>query len=271
MNFLSKRFYFVLLLILFCILLGSCGPSPEELAATSAAQTAAAATNTPIPSATPEPTISPPPTDTSIPAPTPIPPFRDDFTQLLEDGWEWRYEVEGGWNLDDRPGFLRVKIPLTAKQYLIRNAPEGNFQITTRILCKPNHNFQSAGLLIMHDDGHMLKFSRGYAYIPNTSCCIGNALYYENIDYDLGSHNAGYAINILPPTKTDEVDEAYLRLIRYGDTYTASYSNDGENWSIVGKHDVNWKPVYIGIQIYSDQTVSLLNADFDFFEMEVLP
>jgi len=73
MKFISKRFYLGLLLMLFCILLSACGPSPEELAATSAAQTAAAATNTPIP-----PTITPTPTPTHTPTPVPY-----DFSLLI--------------------------------------------------------------------------------------------------------------------------------------------------------------------------------------------
>jgi len=79
--FLSKRFNLGLVLILFCILLSACGPSPEELAAASAAETASAATSTstttPIPTNT---TLPPtrtstliPPTKTSTPTMEPMP------------------------------------------------------------------------------------------------------------------------------------------------------------------------------------------------------
>ena len=52
----TKKFNIGLTLILICILLSACGPSPEELTATAAAETAAAATNTPIPpTSTPNP------------------------------------------------------------------------------------------------------------------------------------------------------------------------------------------------------------------------
>lgn len=67
--FLTKKFNLGLTLMLFCILLSACGPSPEELAATSAAETAAAATNTP----TITPTMTPTPTSTPTPTPTPVP------------------------------------------------------------------------------------------------------------------------------------------------------------------------------------------------------
>jgi hypothetical protein len=53
-------------ILIFGLLVG-CGPSAEEQAATSAALTVAAATDTPIPSATPLPTDTPTPTATPVP------------------------------------------------------------------------------------------------------------------------------------------------------------------------------------------------------------
>jgi len=125
-------------------------------------------------------------------------------------------------------------------------------------------------LIILHDNRHLLQFHRGYAFFSGTECCIGNALYFDHIDYDIGDpdwHN----VDPLSPTKTDELDEAYLRLTREENTYTASYSNDGENWIVVGKHQVNWVPVYVGIRTDGNQNSSPVDADFDFFILDVLP
>ena len=71
--FLTKIFNLGLVLMLFCLLLSACGPSPEELAATSAAETAAAATSTPTitPTSTSLPTPTPSPTATPTPVPDP--------------------------------------------------------------------------------------------------------------------------------------------------------------------------------------------------------
>jgi len=74
MMFLIKRFNLGLVLMLFCILLSACGPSPEELASTSAAEIAATATSTPTisPTFTPTPTQVPP-TATATSTSTPVP------------------------------------------------------------------------------------------------------------------------------------------------------------------------------------------------------
>lgn len=224
----------------------------------------------PYPSETPTavpPTAVPP---TPVSSPTPFPTFRDDFNQELEDGWEWLNELEGGWNLTNRPGFLHIEVPVNERQLLVRKAPEGDFVITTRVLARPKENFLSSGLIILQDDGHVLMYHRGYAYFPNESCCIGNGLYFDNIDTDLGLPEAYYAIDPISPTKTSVLDEAYLRLTREGTTYTAYYSEDGDDWTIIGIHEVDWEPVYVGLHTRGDQNTIPVDADFDFFLLEDL-
>jgi len=74
---LRKKFNPILTLILFCILLSACGPSPEEHAATAAATNTPEPTFTPrstdilIPTETPEPTITPTKAPTITPTPRP--------------------------------------------------------------------------------------------------------------------------------------------------------------------------------------------------------
>ena len=127
---LIKRSNLGLVLILMCILLSACGPSTEELAATSGAETASAEPiSTPIPSSTPDPTYTPSPIPPTL-TPTPIPPFRDDFTQLLNDEWEWLHETRFGWNLHEKPGYLRIEVEENdVNQVLLREALEVDFEV----------------------------------------------------------------------------------------------------------------------------------------------
>lgn len=68
----KPAFRFLLILFIFTLLLNACGPSPEELAATSAVETIAAASPTPLPTDTPTPTgtSTETPTPTDLPSPT---------------------------------------------------------------------------------------------------------------------------------------------------------------------------------------------------------
>jgi hypothetical protein len=67
--------------LLFAMLLGACGPSVQNLASTSAAETIAAASPTPLPTDTPKPTNTP--TETAVPTDTPIPTDTPTATRTL--------------------------------------------------------------------------------------------------------------------------------------------------------------------------------------------
>jgi len=225
-------------------------------------------TNTPTNTNIPTDTPPPPPTAT----PTPFPPFRDDFTYVLGEGWEWIKESGSGWNLEEKPGFLRVEVVAGAEQILLRQAPQGNFEIMTRVLFTPDSNFQSAGLIIYQDDGHLLSFHRGMCdyvdIVPEK--CQGNAIYFNHIDHDVGVPEEGYSIGPQFPTRTENQSEAYLRLAREGILYSAYYSDDGENWTIIGNHETDLKPNYVGIQTFGAQQNNAF-AEFDYFTLETLP
>jgi len=83
-----KRIDLFIALLLFCILLSACGPSPEELAATSAAETAAAATSTPTITPTYTPTTPPTATNTPVPSDTPKPTLTPTPAPDIIDGPE---------------------------------------------------------------------------------------------------------------------------------------------------------------------------------------
>lgn len=79
-----KRIDLFLVLLLFSLLLmSSCDLSPEELAATAAAETSAAATNTPTITLTRTPSLTPTETPTLTPTLTPIPPTPPDISGKL--------------------------------------------------------------------------------------------------------------------------------------------------------------------------------------------
>lgn len=265
----KKHFLLICFLGIF-IATSSCSTTDNTAVDTLEQPQEAAATPMPTETLAPTPTTTPtdvPPTLT----PTPFPPFRDDFSQLLGDGWMWIQEKRFGWNLHEKPGFLRIEVALETNQVLVRNAPEGDFEISTRVLFTPSSNFESAGLIILQDDRHWLSFHRGMCYIPSIpEACQANALYYNHIDYDTGVPEEGYSIGPQYPTKTVKTSEAYLRLVREGRIYTAYYSDDGETWMTIGRHETDLFPFYVGIHTFGAQSYAA-NADFDYFTLETLP
>jgi len=87
-----KRIDLLFVLLLFCLfLLSACGPSPEEQAATAAAQTSAAATSTPNITPTYTPTTLPTATNIPVPSDTPQPTLTPTPSAEIIDGpksWE---------------------------------------------------------------------------------------------------------------------------------------------------------------------------------------
>ncbi|UCF60324.1 MAG: hypothetical protein JSV37_11230 [Anaerolineaceae bacterium] len=282
----DKKALIILALLLLSGIIAACGPSQDELDAQAteiaanifATQTAEAPTSTPTSSPTSTPTsthtLTPTYTQTPTPTLTPFPSFRDDFAKVLAPGWIWMNEDMFTWNTSEKPGFLRIYLSDKglvdgAENTLLRNAPEGDFEITTRVLFTPYSNYQFAGLLVYQDTGHFLQFGRAMCYVPDIpGRCVGNGLYFDQIDIDMGGELGFVGDNF--STRTAKESEAYLRIVREGRTYTAFYSEDGINWQPIGRHESDLFPFYVGLiasQAYGYPAI----ADFDYFTLETLP
>lgn len=216
------------------------------------------------------------PTSTLTSTPTSFTPFRDDFSQLLEPGWIWARESRFDWNLVEKPGFLRINLDdnedfAEVENILLRHAPEGNFEIKTRVVFTPYSNFQGAGLIVYQDDNAALFFRRAMCYLPSLpGVCVGNGLYFDHYSREAGVPEAGYSIGPNFAMQTVNPSEVYLRLTREGRVYTAYYSEDGETWITVGRHESDLFPFYVGL-IATGAFEHPAEADFDFFTLEQLP
>ncbi|HEY45964.1 MAG TPA: TIR domain-containing protein [Anaerolineae bacterium] len=214
------------------------------------------------------------PTDTPIPdvptiAPTEVPSimFRDDFDNSLAEGWNILREVSTHWSLTDKPGSWRITlqagaigdaIPEPPANVLLREAPSGDFEITTLVHFTPVSNVQFAGLIVYQDDLNAVQFGR--AYCDLSELCVGNGIYFDNTS----DSSENFA------TVTSNPSIAYLRLRREGTTYTGYYSEDGESWTIIGQHISDITPFQIGLtagQVLEAETI----ADFEYFSMETPP
>jgi regulation of enolase protein 1 (concanavalin A-like superfamily) len=232
------------------------------------------ATPTPSESPSTEVAIVSEPPETSIPvtptiAPTEIPSnvFRDDFDNSLAEGWNILREVSTHWSLTDKPGSWRVTlipgtfdgfIPELPTNVLLREAPKDDFEIATLVHFTPTSNYQFAGLFVYQDDQNVVQLGRSYCDRPDA--CVGNGIYFDSI---------GNVIDSIA-TVTTNPSLAYLRLRREGTTYTGYYSEDGENWTIIGQHISNINPVQVGLMAGQALEVET-TADFEYFTMEELP
>jgi hypothetical protein len=242
---------------LLLVLLTTCGCLAPQPTPTPTRVVGVAPTRTPIRI----PTLAP-----TEPAPVQVaqlvdgPSFRDDFQGALQEGWSWLNEHPDHWSLRDVPGALRlVTVPGTSwTNALVRDAPPGDFEITTQIRFEPTANFAGAMLFVRASDGDAVLVGRAYCDLDG---CAGNAIYFDRV-------LAGEVVGNNYATPVESSSEAYLRLRREGDVFAAFYSADGETWEAIGEHKGTFRFPQVGLVAHNSPLE--IPADFAFFELTAL-
>ncbi len=193
----------------------------------------------------------------------------DDFDGSLEPGWFWVRESPDQWSLTDRAEFLRIATEPggllynsnNARNLLLRDTPEGDYEIETLVYYEPAEDFQIAGLVIYEDDDNFVMLGRAFC-----EPCGGNKVYF---DLELkGTPVPNKAI------VTSSKDVAYLRITRQGHVYSGYYSDNGTAWTLVIEHR-SWdmRPIGVGIVTTGDATPGGVPtvADFGYFRITELP
>jgi beta-xylosidase len=107
---------------------------------------------------------------------------------------------------------------------------------------------------VFQDKANVLQFGHGFCDLADS--CIGDGIYFDNFD-------GGFIID--NRKATFDGSEVYLRLERAGITYTAYYSEDGENWITLGEFTRDFSQVRVGL--IAAQAPQDIRAEFDYFAM----
>ena len=215
-------------------------------------------TPTPTPTATVTPTLTPTPTPTSIPSG-----HTDEFNSAtLDSAWSWVRQDSANWSLTENPGSMRIKCQSgdlwggmnNAKNLLLRNAPSGDWTMTTKLSFNPSQNYQQAGLMVYKDDDNYVRLTRHYGDYSGTG-------HIETVKEISGA-----------PVSTDLASSdtsVYLKIVKSGITYTMSYNTDGgSSWTQVEQYtgvDLGIS-IKVGICCFGGPTG--VNADFDWFDIK---
>jgi beta-xylosidase len=198
-------------------------------------------------------------------------PGTEDFFDDFDLGWGWIREDPTHWSLSERPDSLVITSQLggilgptnTAKNMMVVGAPYGDFSLETRVFFTPTEEFQIAGLLVYENDDNFLMLGRAYCTAARPDC-VGNGIY-----FDREVQGAWDGINYAMTTTL--TGEAYLRIVRGGDTYTGFVSNNGLAWTLVGVH-TGIMPRYVGLAAHdSDTGATEIPAQFDYFVLVNAP
>ncbi|SDZ24525.1 Glucose/arabinose dehydrogenase, beta-propeller fold [Micromonospora pattaloongensis] len=159
----------------------------------------------------------------------------DEFTGDAIDRCRWNvlredpahYRVSGGaLQVDALPGDMYGGTT-DAKNILLQKAPAGPWQAVTKVTIDHSKTYEQAGILVHGDDRNFVKFA--FIEVPNG---VRN---FEFIHQQDGSPIDGGAVDRSPNLAFDFPNTVWMRVVSDGQTVTAAYSTDGEQWTTVGR------------------------------------
>ncbi|BCJ60196.1 hypothetical protein Jiend_36180 [Micromonospora endophytica] len=193
----------------------------------------------------------------------------DEFTGTALDKCRWdailredpaAYRVSGGSLRIDVPnGDIYGTSNTGPTNFILQNAPEGNWTMETKIDGSLlDEQYQQAGLIVYADDDNYLKFD--YVVDNQAGQPVTRRI-------ELRSEIGGTIQNPQPGAENLTSAQWYLRLARTGDTFTGSYSADGETWTALEELTnaaVGATPKVGLFTLGANQTASKA-ASFDYF------
>jgi hypothetical protein len=193
--------------------------------------------------------------------------FRDDFEGALGSGWEWLGEDPAYWDLTSTPGNLRIMAQgsgfetANARNFLVREAPQGDFELNTVVHLSPADQSQFAGFVVHDDQGNSLWFGYTFGECSKEGKSVCGWMEYTD---ESGTGRVRLGIG------ADAGRTVMLRLVREGNTYTGHFSTDNLLWFEVGNHETAMKPLRVGLVgiLASDGEVPV---EFEYFMLEAAP
>lgn len=176
----------------------------------------------------------------------------------LDSDWSWLRENPSLWSLEENPGFMRIVSSGTIWQtsnsqenILLRDAPEGDFQITTRVVVSPTENYHGATLYVYQDDDNYIELARVY----NNGQSVGFRV--EELGNPVTTYTGATANNLL------------LRIVKEGDTYTGWFSeDDAYSWNYAGQYTIVLNNPRIGLSAKLGPTLTPVTVDWGFIRIE---
>jgi hypothetical protein len=255
-----------ILLSLVFLMISGCAKSPktpEVIKATETTQSAATALAVVTPPTETAPTKASP-AKTAVSAELAKIIFQDSFEGPLAKNWQWLNEDPANWSLQNVPGSLQINIERgylnlkNIKNVLLTPAPEGNFQIETRLTFLTKNRTHFAGLLLYESENNFIKV--GHAYCKPINKCVGDGLYLE--EYMQGKLlTAPYVAQKYSRTTVS------LRLVYKDGGLTFLSSPNGLVWYQISESKVDFKILQVGL-VAGENLKEAVPVLFDYFQVK---
>ncbi|MEK8128132.1 PA14 domain-containing protein [Paenibacillus filicis] len=185
----------------------------------------------------------------------------------LSPDWSIYREKKENWSLTANPGHLTLQT-LPGDSYgtlnniqnvFLKQAPEGDFVITTKVNAPVRKNFQQAGLYIWQDEDNYVRLGHAWDTDGSTGKTLETA-YEKNAVYKKATGMAAHP----------GYDTSFLQIRKTGDVYTTYFWN-GTAWQQAADPvTVQLKAAKVGFYAFSATDGTSMPAVFDYFSVGAL-
>lgn len=192
--------------------------------------------------------------------------FRDDFVERLEDGWEWVNEDTSTWSLSIPRGSLQIQSEFgsiqfgSAKNLLLRNAPQGDFMVETSINFSASEADQFAGVVLFESEKDFLQ--SGLGYCSEASGCIQAAFYVDS--YENG--------RLILPREFFTFEDSIIAIqivVRDGNLQIFTSPNGLVWYRTIFQKQLTFTPLKVGLFTGQNSDSALVPATFEYFEISI--
>ncbi|WP_022894858.1 ThuA domain-containing protein, partial [Agromyces subbeticus] len=197
----------------------------------------------------------------------------DAFDGTALDGCRWgqsvRYDsnhakvADGHLKITTQPGDINGNNPLSPRNFILTEAPEGDWVASTKFKAPLDHRYQLAGLMMWADDDNYVKADIVAYNAPGAALDLRAELAGEANAAGIGNRNLNVA-------DTTESGYWYLRVTKTGNLYTAEVSDGGVNWTPIGATGITFdQPLRgLGLMAIGPQQETPVVVEFDSFELQ---
>lgn len=197
----------------------------------------------------------------------------DEFDGDALDGCRWgqsvRYDsnhaevADGHLKIETQPGDINGGNPISPRNFILTEAPDGDWVATTKFTAPMLHRWQLAGLLMWADDDNYVKADVVAYNSPGTALDLRAELAGEAAGAGIGNRN----VNIADST---ESGYWYIRVTKTGSLYTAEVSDGGINWTPIGATGITFdQPLQgLGLMAIGPEQETPVVVEFDYFHLE---
>ncbi|WP_193607977.1 ThuA domain-containing protein [Nocardioides lijunqiniae] len=205
--------------------------------------------------------------DRTAPAFTPD----DEFEGDALDGCRWaqtvRYDADhvsvgdGHLDVETQVGDINGANPLNPRNFVLQDAPEGDWVATTRFKAPLKVRYQLAGLLMYTDDDNYVKADVVAYNAPGTAVDLRAEMAGESNGTGFGGRNVNIA-------DTSESGYWYVRVTKTGSSYTSEVSDGGVTWTPIGAALTYDKPLTgLGLMAIGPEQDEPVTVSFDYVRL----